>query len=106
MRETLELGSSPCGEDCAQLGSEGYRRRALIECGAYRHQLERVIEAMGKPVPDGFALTIKGFQHDYGTYYEVVAIFESEEGADLAYALEAQIPEYWDEQARKELSDA
>lgn len=103
MRETLELGSSPCGEDCAQLGSDGFRERARKECGAYKRQLERVIAGMGKPVPEDFYLTVKGFQHDFGTYYEVAAVFESEEGAELAYALESEIPEHWDEQARKEL---
>lgn len=80
MRDYLSLGSTPCNEECAQLGSDGYREQARKECGAYKRQLQRIVDAKGATVPEDFTLAVKGFQHDYGTYFEVVAYFESEEG--------------------------
>ena len=103
MREFLELGTTPCNEECAQLGTYGFRERVLKECNVYKRQLQRVVESMGKPVPDGFELRIKSFTHDFGTYYEVVAFYENDEAAELAYELEAVLPESWDEESRKEL---
>lgn len=97
MRDYLEIGPSPAGENCAQLGSPDYDRKSRIECKAYMHQLERLF-------PDG-VFTVKTFNHDYGSYREVVAYFDDSDSpmTNAAFAAEANSPEFWDEAATEEL---
>lgn len=98
------IGPCPPNEDCAQVGSADYYKRAQIECKAYRKQL---IEEVGEP-PEGCRLIIKGFEHEFGTYYEVIAKFEedNEEAVDYALKCESSGPEKWNEKARRELAEA
>ena len=98
MKDYIELGPTPSGEDCAQLGKANYYEDALKECRAFRHQLVRIFGH-----PERFK--IKAFQHDFGTYYEVVVKFddEIEEKMNFAYDVEANVPEYWDDEAKVEL---
>ena len=108
MIDYIEIGSSPWGEECAQLGSEGYSERGRAECRAYIGQLYRLLEANGfrrNELPDGFALTVKGNSHDFGTYYEVVCRFSTydEKAFDLSFWLEENIPEFWDDVAKAEI---
>ena len=99
MRDFINIGSTLLEEECAQVGSKeyDYYQRAMKECKAFKRQLERKF-------PKG-EFSIKGFPHDFGTYYEVVAWFDLE-ATDTkrraAFDAEANTPSYWDEEALKE----
>jgi len=100
--EILNIGTSPYGEDCVNVGSNQYAARARKECWVFKNQLVRV---HGEP-PTGCTLVVKSFPHDFGTYYELCARYDSEDeiATDYAYKLEGEVPEYWDEKAKKELT--
>lgn len=89
----LELGSSPADEDCAQLGTDDYAARARAECQRYIALIRQVVG----PEPAGAHLRIKGFPHDFGTYYAVVCAFtpESQEAIDYAWRCDAEAPTTW-----------
>ena len=97
----LTLGATPSGEDCAQVGTNGYATKARKECTAYKNQLER---QFGSP-PLGAYLSIKGFPHDFGTYHEVVVRYDEndKEAVEYAFKLEGDSPANWDDEAKKEL---
>ena len=97
--EYISLGSTPCGEECAQVGSDNYHERMRKETKAYIRQLKRMF---GEP-PAGASIRTKGFPHDFGTYHEVCCIYTDEEGAEYAYKLDSALPEFWDEEAKQEL---
>jgi hypothetical protein len=101
MRETLEIGSTPCDEDCAQVGADGYSVRARAECNAFREQLRR----MFGPEPDGASLCIKSNPHDFGSYLEVAVKFDcdNEAACEYAYKCEGEGPSHWDAEARAAL---
>ena len=88
------IGATPAYEPCAQVGTEGYREKALAECRRFRDLLRRVIG----PEPEGAVLKIKGFPHDFGTYYELVCEFDTGNAAARAYALrcEDEAPATWE----------
>lgn len=98
--EQLEIGPTPCAETCEQLGPNYSPSRAKAECRAYIGQLRR----MFGDEPKGAYLKIASNSHDFGTYYEVAVKFDdNKEATDYAYTLESNSPEYWDDDARKEL---
>jgi uncharacterized protein YbaR (Trm112 family) len=101
MRDALSLGATPYGETCAAVGQEDYRKRARVECRAYIGQLTRMF---GEP-PDGCRLIIRSCPHDFGSYLDVEAVFDSdnEPAVRFAYRLEDGVPELWDAEAREEL---
>jgi len=101
MRDHLDIGGTPYGEDCAQVGREGYLKRNRAECRAYIHQLVRMF---GDP-PDGCTLVIRSNPHDFGTYLSVEAVFDPADAQARAYAyrVEGNSPELWDAEAREEL---
>ena len=101
MKDYLNIGSSPHGEDCAQVGSSDYPQKSRLECQAFKNQLLRIF---GTP-PGGASLVIKSFPHDFGQYREVCVVYddESEEETDYAFKLESEGPENWDEKAKEEL---
>lgn len=112
MREYLTLGSSPCDEPCAQVGSPNYSKQMRMETRALINQLERI-----NPAPNGsdpqfssapfppYYLT-KSFPHDFGNYHEVCVMYDSDHQAscEWAYKAEELFPEEWDSQARTELT--
>ena len=102
MRDCIELCSSPCAEDCAQVGSPDYYDRAKKECRIFIDQLRRQFG----PEPDGARLFVKSNSHDFGTYHEVACRFNTDlpESADYAFRLDNELPERWDEQALAELA--
>ena len=102
MRDSLYIGSSPPEEDCAQLGSDDYCRRARRECRAYINQLHR---ALG-PEPPGASLSITSHPHDFGDYLAVSCHFDPAiaEAVDYAYRCESDGPMTWDDEARRELA--
>ena len=95
----LNIGSSPVAEECAQVGSDGYFERAQEECKRYIAQLR---EQFG-PEPAGARLKVKSFPHDFGTYYEVVCLFEvgNEEAEEYAYACEGDAWQEWRSNGRQ-----
>jgi len=102
MKERLDIGSAPYGEDCAQVGSSGYQFRARLECRAYLHQLIRMF---GEP-PAGCSLIIRSYPHDFGSYYSVEAGYrcDDEQAAEYAFRCEGEGPELWDDEAKQELN--
>ena len=105
MREYIEIGSTPCDEECAQVGADDYAERSRKECRAYIGQLGRTLAAAGKEKPEGLALVVRGQSHDFGTYHEVACRFDDsdEDACELAYWIEANGPTRWDDIARVEL---
>jgi hypothetical protein len=103
MRDYIMLSSAPVEEDCAQVGNANYSEQAQREC----RELIRMMEEIHPEQPKMFFgyYKIKGFPHDFGTYYEVVAMYddENEESIDWAFDAESLIPEHWDELAKKNL---
>ena len=96
------FGPTPVDEKCQQIGMPTYDPiMARKECRAFIQQL---IRKFGEP-PFGARLKIKSFPHDFGDYLEVCGIFdeENEEATQYVYNIEADIPENWDEEAKKEL---
>ena len=85
MRDYLEIGPTPSDEDCAQVGTFGYAKRARIECEIFILQLRREFG----DEPPGCELKIISSPHDFGSYLEVFCYFDSEEGQ--SYALDCEI---------------
>ena len=86
----LTLGPVPANESCAQVGvTPDYATVAQEECHRY-------MELIQKWHPDA-CLTVKGFQHEFGMYYEVIALYEegNEEQERQALYVEAHLPEAW-----------
>lgn len=110
MIEKYWLGPTPAGESCAQVGSDNYSDLAYAETKAYRNQLYRFLKSSGYTnIPSSFRFKVVSEAHDLGSYYEVVAVFDSndervKECHDLAHFLDNNIPEEWDDEARQELS--
>lgn len=99
MHNYINIGSVPCSEDCAQVGSPDYARLSRIECRAFKNQLQREF-------PAG-VFRVKGFPHDFGTYHEVVAVLGvSKEADEAAFSAEGGGREFWDSEAVNELEEA
>lgn len=92
MRDYISIGSTPCNEDCAQVGDEGYSAKARAECARYIAALKA---HYGNP-PDGASYSIKAFPHDFGSYYEVVINYDDSIEAHVDYAFNVECGlEYW-----------
>src|ERR1051325_6696736 len=93
-RDYFVLGPTPCGEECALLGSAEYRARMRGESKAYINQLKRLF-------PDwesaGVQFENKDFAHDIGTYFEVCVAFDGEDEDAVAFAriIKNNLPEKW-----------
>ena len=103
MIDYMDIGSSPTDEYCAQLGSDGYEVLSRIELNAYVHQLERMFPHVKET--DSLKFAVKRFNHDFGTYAEVVIYFNTENEHDYEYAIliEHNLPMNWDEEAKEEI---
>ena len=103
MIDKFYLGPVPADEDCAQVGVADYRRLATKEMNAYIGQLQR----MFPDYADHGLFRIEWQNHDFGTYGDVVFVFDDEdEGAiDYAVNVENNTPEYWDDLAKLYLKD-
>jgi len=101
MYDSIQIGSTPCDEECAQVGEDGYSVKARAECQAFRNQLRRKFG----PEPEGVSIRIKGNSHDFGTYYEVELSFDdsNEKACEYVYKVDKETPQFWDEQALTEL---
>lgn len=86
MKAYIELGTTPCEEDCAQVGDEDYRERALAESKRFIALLRKTL---GKE-PPGARLAIKWFDHDFGRYCEVVCWYDTDDEETRQYALSCE----------------
>lgn len=104
LMDYLSIGSVPSAEPCIQLGEPDYHRISRLECSTFAKQLQRTF---GEP-PSGSYFRIKGFDHDFGRYYEVCVVYDlSDPVAEaFAYRVENEMPEEWDAAARMELDAA
>ncbi len=103
MKDYLDLSPTPVDEPCAQVGSDDYSKRARLECRAFIGQLER---AFPDAIAAGLYFRIKSNPHDFGSYYEVQAVFDDEDESqtEWAYTIEGELPQAWDNDARNELA--
>ena len=95
MRDYINIGSAPCDEDCAQLGQDDYRERAIDECKRFIQLLRKTF---GDEPPEA-RLAIKWFDHDFGSYYEV----EDEKAREYAFRCENETPITWEGGRREQL---
>ena len=96
--ENLNIGSTPNEEECAQVGSADYYARAIKECRAYMAQIQKHY-----PEPENGYLKLKGFPHDFGSYYEVVAYYDPEDTQASRWAFDIEgdalgVLSTWDEE--------
>jgi hypothetical protein len=103
MRDFLDLSPVPIDEPCAQVGPGDYMPRMRAECKAFVSQLER---AFPDALAAGVGFRIRSNPHDMGNYLEVQAVFDDEDEAqtEWAYTIENEIPQFWDDEARAELT--
>lgn len=104
MKDYVEIGSVPSGEDCQQVGTDNYDvNEAKRECKIFLNQLRRQLG----DEPMTAQLKIAGNPHDFGNYYEVRCVFDDndEEGMEYAFKCENEMPEFWDDIAKKELKE-
>ncbi len=98
VRDYINIGSTPAAEDCLGVGKAGSREQVEI----YARQLKREF-------PAG-TFQVKGFDHDFGRYYEVVAYFNddgsNEAERKAAYDAEGNSKQNWDDTAKNELTAA
>ena len=94
MRDFVELGSTPCEEDCVQVDPEkDYLGSMREECLQF---MDLIRKKLG-PEPEGARLGIKRNPHDFGPYLDVVCYYDDEDEAARRYAhlCEAQAPRTW-----------
>jgi hypothetical protein len=105
MKETIELGSAPADEECAQVGSEGYYERGKHECNVYKNMLYRWLRQSYNE-EDLPMIRVKSHVHDYGCYLELIVVYDdtNEVQAEAAWALQNDSPTEWDEIAKQELA--
>jgi hypothetical protein len=93
MQDFVTLGTAPVDEPCAQLGQPDYYDKVRDEC---RRFIRLLRQKFGEE-PPGARFAIKGFDHDFGTYYEVVVHFDTddEEASHYPYRCEDELPATW-----------
>ena len=101
MRNYLVIGSAPANEECAQVGSEHYHNRAMKECGFFIKEFRL---ALG-PEPPLAHLEVRLFDHDFGSYYEVVCYYDKDDQEAYGYALQCEdkAPTKWTGHTLKEV---
>jgi len=100
MKDYIEIGPAPADEECAQLGEDGYYTRSRRECWTYIKQIRRELGME----PANTKLVVKTFQHDFGTYYEVVCYYgESYESMGYAIRCEEEVSDRWDDESKEAL---
>jgi hypothetical protein len=102
------LGSAPFGEKCTEWNADNYFYLAGKECNIYVRQLWRMLEKLGthkENAPDFFNIVIRSNPNDFGTYFEVAVRYNEDDktSLNLACYLSSNVPEFWDDEAKKEL---
>ena len=101
MSEYLEFDLSPINENCAQLGSKSFYERSCLEYEALVAQIKRKFP----DIPDTVRFKKGSCPHDFGTYYELRVSWVDEPSREFVFKLESEFPEYWDDEARKFLTE-
>jgi hypothetical protein len=83
MKLSINIGSTPGGEDCEQVGPNYDPQKARFECQVFIRQLRRKFG----PEPDGARLYIKRNEHDSGSYVDVECEYNEgqEDSREYAY---------------------
>ena len=95
MRDYMELGSSPAGEECVQLDENNpeYYSQMSEECHRYKEMLKKRF-----PIPNHIncRFGIKSFPYENGAYQEVVVYFDDEIEDTVNTELDAiMLYEFW-----------
>lgn len=101
MSERMILGTTPCNEDCTQLGDDGYELKALAECRAFIGVLRRAFVSTMNREPRVRFRTL-GQSHDFGTYYEVAIEYDPKDVSEAMW-FDNHTPTNWDAEALAEL---
>ena len=100
MFDFIEFETTPHGETCVQVGHDNHPSISRIEAKAMLAQLERKFPNC----TDKLRFAMKSNPHDFGCYYTINCKFESDSDAeDLAYEIENNYPEFWDDEAKEYL---
>jgi hypothetical protein len=95
VRDYIELGCTPCEEDCLQVGTNEFghiRKQVMI----WERQLQRVF-------PESVCnIGIRTFPHEFGDYCEAVVYFMDDYEEAHGWDIESSLPEHWDDEAREE----
>ncbi len=97
-KDFLPIGPVPCDEPCEQLGRGYDPVKAREEC---RRFIDAIRATVGTE-PDGARLIVTSNDHDFGTYYEVVVRYDTEDEAASTYAfrVESEAPTNWPSPSR------
>jgi hypothetical protein len=104
MREEFYISTTvPHNAPCVQLGSANYHEWSTLECNALRDQIHR---QLGAP-PIGARIKTVRLSHDFGTYLDLVVIYtpEDKEAEEWVRRVEEELPEEWDEEAKRYLKN-
>jgi hypothetical protein len=101
--EYFDLGPCPREEKCTQAGKDEIEHN-LLECQVYIDQLTR---KHGEPPKDAYFFLMKNIREEF-TYYEAAIYYDTNCEIESAYALkvEAELCDYWDDQAKLDLTAA
>jgi len=101
----LDIGPTPCGEDCAQVGEDDYRKTAIMEMEAFANQLRREFADLFENT--SILLKRKFYPHDFGEYGSLVICYnpDDSEAVNAAFTIEANTPESWDNEAIAEINE-
>ena len=101
MKDYITIGSAPADEECAQVGTPNYHARAKRECLAFIKEIRKVI-GLEPPLA---VLKVESFEHDFGTYLDVVCWFDKDDPESRDYALrcEGEAPTRFASQSLHEL---
>lgn len=94
MLDFMTLGTAPVDEPCAEVGQPDYYDKVKGECRRFIALLRHIFG----DEPPGARLAIMSFDHDFGMYYEVVYLFDTddEDAAHYAYRCEDALPATWE----------
>lgn len=95
----IELGSTPCDEQCAQVGCEDYAEKSVEEIKRYIKQLNELLVSKFGEMSGLVYISKKSFNHDFGSYSEAVVYYNEndEEAVEMAFWLEENLPANWSE---------
>lgn len=94
----IYLGPAPANENCAQVGEPDYRIKAKKEMNTFIDQIYRQFPEIEET---SIVIRAKFFPHDYGSYGDVVVIYDADdqESTILALKIESDVDTYWDDES-------
>jgi len=102
-RDFIHISPTPVEESCVQVGHSNYNQVVRQECYLFIRDLENQILKKWSDIK--INLVTKSNPHDYGTYYEVVAYYDTEDkdSVDQAFFCESDAATTWSEEAQIEI---